>query len=160
MSHHAPELLVKDVPDHVTYGSPGWVSLKSIVAKAEMRSPGVAATKTYEQLLKDDLRPIDDAGIQVEALAAREGLIHWAVADGAIEKREDNNYTDEEIERAGVLANERFELLTTASEAQRTILHSRSALGLSILRAHFPEETYGKIDFEKKTIYPLSLIHI
>ncbi len=154
LSHHAPELLVKDVPDHVTYGSPGWVSLKSIVAKAEMRSPGVAATKTYEQLLKDDLRPIDDAGIQVEALAAREGLIHWAVADGAIEKREDNNYTDEEIERAGVLANERFELLTTASEAQRTILHSRSELGLSILRARFPEETYGKIDFEKKTIYP------
>ncbi|WP_330211776.1 hypothetical protein [Pseudomonas sp. AM4(2022)] len=154
LSHHAPELLVKDVPDHVTYGSPGWVSLKSVVAKAEMRAPGLAATKTYEQLLKDDVRPIDAAGIQVEALAAREGLIHWAVADGAIEKREDNNYTDEEIERAGVLANERFELLTTASEAQRTILHSRSELGLSILRARFPEATYGKIDFEKKTIYP------
>ncbi|WP_323166788.1 hypothetical protein, partial [Pseudomonas bubulae] len=25
LSHHAPELLVKDVPASITYGSPGWV---------------------------------------------------------------------------------------------------------------------------------------
>ncbi|WP_240520874.1 hypothetical protein [Pseudomonas lactis] len=154
LSHHAPELLVKGVPDNVTYGSPAWVSLKAIVAKTEMRSPGLAVTKTYEQLLKDDLNPITAAEKQVEALAAREGLIHWAVADKAIDKREDNNYTDEEIERAGVLANERFEALTSASEAQRTVLHKRSELGLGLLKSTFPEEIYGKIDFEKKTIYP------
>ncbi|MBI6634154.1 hypothetical protein YA0871_15935 [Pseudomonas paralactis] len=154
LSHHAPELLVKGVPDNVTYGSPAWVSLKAIVAKAEIRSAGLAVTKSYEQLLKEDLVPITSAEKQVEALAAREGLIHWAVADGAIAKREDNNYTDEEIERAGVLASERFEALTKASEAQRTVLHKRSELGLGLLKNAFPVETYGEIDFEKKTIYP------
>ncbi|KRP41704.1 hypothetical protein SAMN04490190_1941 [Pseudomonas libanensis] len=154
LSHHAPELLVKDVPDSVTYGSPAWVSLKAIVAKSEMRSPGAAATKTYEQLLKDDLEPITAAEKQVAALAGREGLIHWAVADGAIGKRADNNYTDEEVERAGTLATERFDTLTQASEAQRTELATRKALALNALKERFPVKEYGVIDFEKKAIFP------
>ncbi|AZE77886.1 hypothetical protein [Pseudomonas synxantha] len=154
LSHHAPELLVKGVPDNVTYGSPAWISLKSIVAKAEIRTPGLAATRTYEQLLAADLRPITTAEKQVEALAGREGVIHWAVADGAIEKRADNNYTDQEIERASVLAVERFDALTDASEAQRQTLLKRRELALNALTERFPEKEYGVIDFEKKTIYP------
>ncbi|WP_189661307.1 hypothetical protein [Pseudomonas salmasensis] len=154
LSHHAPELLVKNIPDSVTYGSPAWVSLKAIVAKSEMRNPGAAATKTYEQLLKDDLDPITDAEKKVQALAGREGLIHWAVADGSIEKRADNNYTDEEVERAVTLASERFDTLIQASEAQRTELATRHALALNALKEKFPVEEYGVIDFEKKTIYP------
>lgn len=154
LSHHAPELLVKHIPDDVTYGSPAWVSLKAIVAKSELRSPGLAATKTYEQLLKEDLNPITDAEEQVAALAAQEGLIHWAVADGAIEKRADNNYTDEEVERASTLANKRFETLMQASEAQRTELATRKALALNALKERFPVKEYGVIDFEKKAIFP------
>ncbi|WP_395608200.1 hypothetical protein [Pseudomonas sp. B22129] len=153
LSHHAPELLVKDLPEHVTYGSPAWVSLKSIVAKAEMRTPGLAVTKTYEQLLNEDLKPITTAEKEVEALAGREGLIHWAVADGAIAKRADNNYTAEEIERAGVLASERFDTLETASRAQRATVPSRKALALNLLKEHLTK-TFGNIDFERKFLEP------
>ncbi len=150
LSFHAPELLVKDVPDDVGYYSPGFVSLKAIVAKAQMRTPGLAPTKTYGQLLAEDLNPISAAEKQVEALAGQEGLIHWAVADGAIAKRADNNYTDEEIERAGALASERFEVLEKASAAQNRTLYTRKELALKALKARFP----GDIDFEKKTIFP------
>lgn len=153
LSHHAPELLVKDLPEHVTYGSSAWVSLKSIVAKAEMRTPGLAVTKTYEQLLNEDLKPITAAEKEVEALAGREGLIHWAVADGAIAKRADNNYTAEEIERAGELASERFDTLEAASRAQRATVPNRKALALSLLKEHLTK-TLGNIDFERKFLVP------
>ncbi|MGY2231117.1 hypothetical protein ACW9IX_18040 [Pseudomonas tolaasii] len=156
LSHHAPELLVKHLPDHVTYGSPAWVSLKSIVAKAEMRTPGLAVTKAYEQLLKEDLKPITAAEKEVETQAGREGLIHWAVADGAIEKRADNNYTAEEIERAAVLAGERFDTLETASRAQRATVPSRKALALNLLKEHLTK-TLGNIDFERKFLEPSEL---
>ncbi|WP_248751666.1 hypothetical protein [Pseudomonas sp. MWU15-20650] len=159
LSHHAPELLVKGLPDNVTYGSPAWVSLKAIVAKAEMRTPGLAATKTYQQLLIEDLSPITVAEKQVETLAGREGLIHWAVADGGIEKRADNNYTDEEIERASALATERFDALAGASEAQRKTLFKRKELALSELKERFPVKEYGVIDFEKKAIWPTERQH-
>ncbi|EIK69494.1 hypothetical protein PseBG33_2056 [Pseudomonas synxantha BG33R] len=154
LSHHAPELLVKNIPDSVTYGSAAWVSLKAIVAKSEMRNPGAAATKTYEPLLKDDLAPITDAEKKVEALAGKEGLIHWAVADEAVEKRADNNYTEEEVERATTLASERFDTLMQASEAQRTELATRKALALNALKEKCPVKEYGVIDFEKQAIYP------
>lgn len=154
LSQHAPELLVRHIPDNVTYGSQAWISLKSIVAVADMRAPGVTATKTYAQLLAEDQRPITVAEKQVQALAAQEGLIHWAVADGAIDKRADNNYTDEEIEQARTLASDRFDALTTASEAQRTVLNSREELALNALEERFPPEKYGKIDFNKKAIWP------
>ncbi|SEE43809.1 hypothetical protein [Pseudomonas costantinii] len=153
LSHHAPELLVNDIPDSVTYGSPAWVSLKSIVAKAEMRAPGLAVAKTYEQLLNEDLKPITAAEKEVEAQAGREGLIHWAVADGAIAKRSDNNYTDDEVERAGVLANERFDTLMNASQAQRASVPSRKELALSLLKEHL-SKTLGNIDLEKKFLMP------
>ncbi len=152
LSHHAPELLVKDIPDDVSYGSPAWVSLKSIVAKAEYRAPGSTAGKSYEQLLKDDLGPISAEEKNVEALAGREGLIHWAVADGAIEKRPDNNYSAEEIERASALAGERFDTLKKASQASRKQLATRKELALATLKAHF--KAYGDIDFEKKVLMP------
>ncbi|WP_176159801.1 hypothetical protein [Pseudomonas fluorescens] len=153
LSHHAPELLVKHLPEHVTYGSPAWVSLKSIVAKAEMRSPGLAVTKRYEQLLNEDLKPITAAEKDVEARAGQEGLIHWAVADGAIAKRPDNHYTAEEIERAATLASERFDTLMNASQAQRASVPSRKALALSLLKEHLPK-ALGNIDLEKKILFP------
>lgn len=152
LSHHAPELLVNNVPANVTYGSPAWVSLKAVIAKAEMRAPGLAATKSYEQLLKEDLSPITAAEKSVEALAGQEALVHWAVADGALPKRADNDYSQDEIERAGVLANQRLEVLSKASEAQRIAIPTRKEMALSILKEHF--KALGTSDFEKKVIWP------
>ena len=152
LAHHAPELLLKD--DKVTYGSPPWVSWKAIVAKANMRTPGLSLVSDQAQLLAKDRQPITAAERQVEALAGREGLIHWAVADGAIAKRQDNNYTDEEIERASMLANERLDALAQAAEAQGRPLLNFKAMALNALKERFPEKTYGPIDFEKKAIWP------
>ncbi|POM10751.1 hypothetical protein CUU62_24470 [Pseudomonas sp. WP001] len=39
-----PELLVKDIPNYVTYGSPSWFSLKVTAAFIEAKSPAVAQT--------------------------------------------------------------------------------------------------------------------
>lgn len=153
LSHHAPELLVKDVPDTVTYGSPGWVGLKAIVAKVNFHTPGSAAGQTYEALIKNDLEPVTNAERDVEAFAGREGLIHWAVADGAIEKRDDNNYTDEELEKARTLSSERFDILKKASDAQRNPLVPRKEKALRILKEHFAG-AYQHVDFEAKVLMP------
>lgn len=153
LAYHAPELLVKGVPDTVTYGSPGWVSLKTIVAKANFHTPGSAADKTYDQLVNDDLEPITSAEKDLEVLAGREGLIHWAVADGAIEKREDNNYTDEELEQARVLSSERFDSLKKASDAQRAPLLTRKEQALKALKEHF-SGSHRNVDFEAKVLMP------
>ncbi|KWU52901.1 hypothetical protein [Pseudomonas palleroniana] len=153
LSHHAPEMLVKGVPDNVTYGSPAWVSLKAIVAKADMRAPGLAATKTYEQLIKEDLSPISADEKTVEALAGWEGVIHWAVADGAIAKRDDNNYSPAEVERAGAMASERLETLAQASEAFRAPVPTRRSVALKLMKERLPEK-YADVDLEKKVLEP------
>lgn len=153
LSHHAPELLVKDVPASITYGSPGWVGLKAIVAKANFHTPGSAAGQTYEALVKNDLEPVSSAERDVEALAGREALIHWAVADGAIAKRDDNNYTDYEIERARTLSSERLETLKKASDAQREPLVPRKEKALQILKEHLSGK-FPNVDFEAKVLMP------
>ncbi|MBA1296322.1 hypothetical protein G7025_23455 [Pseudomonas lurida] len=153
LSHHAPELLVKDVPDTVTYGSPAWVGLKTIVAKANFHTPGAAAGQTYKLLVENDLEPVSNAEKDVEALAGREGLIHWAVADGAIDKRDDNNYTDEELEKARARSSERFDTLKKASHAQRAPLVPLKEKALEILKERF-SGTFGHVDFEAKVLMP------
>ena len=52
LARKAPEFLVKDIPDRVTYGSPAWVSLAIAAATIEAQSPGKVPNMTFAQVMQ------------------------------------------------------------------------------------------------------------
>lgn len=81
LSTHAPEFIVKGIPDKVTPGTHSWVSFTTAVARIEAEAPGATAQMTYEQvMMRADLAPISGYESQVEYVAQQDALQDWAAA--------------------------------------------------------------------------------
>ena len=152
LARHAPELLVKEIPDSVTYGSPSWISLKAAVARIEAQAPGQALSMNYEKIMQyASISPITAAEKQVEQQASLQAMMYWAINDGILKKNDNNRYTDAQVEHVRGKAKERFIALEKASSAKDTELLTREDLADKILKEKFGDG----IDFKKKCLTPI-----
>ena len=152
LARHAPELLVKEVPDRVAYGSPSWISLKAAVARIEAQAPGQALSMNYGKIMQyANISPITAAEKQVEQQASLQAMMYWAINEGILKKNDNNRYTAAQVEHVRGKAKERFIALEKASSAKDTELLTREDMAVKILKEKFGEG----IDFKKKCIIPI-----
>jgi hypothetical protein len=149
LARKAPEFLVKDIPGNVTYGSPAWVSLAVAVANIEARLPGATSQMTYvDVMIRADkaASSADPASLQE---AQRNALVDWGIANGWLEKSEDDHYTAEQLETLKTTFNRQQGQLMSAAQLMNAPLPSRREMALARLK-----ETFGdNVElFERRSI--------
>ena len=101
LSSAAPELLVKDIPADVTYGSPAWATLKATVAYIEAKSPGSSSLMSFAEVVK--YAAIDPVATEDQALlnaAKLDMVIDWALVHGVLSPSPTGRYSDEQLDTA------------------------------------------------------------
>ncbi len=131
----APQFLLKDIPDHVVYGSHAWATLSILVARQEAHVPGSAKEMTYPQLLEtaENLAP------PASEAAQRAALIDWGVCNGYLRIRNDEHYGKDELNLARTAFNEQLDQMKAASGQLDIKLPSRKAMALAVLKQAFPD---------------------
>ena len=138
LARKAPEFLVKDIPDRVTYGSPAWVSLAIAAATIEAKSPGKVPNMTFAQVMQQ----AESAGAADPGLTRdvqRAALVDWGVVNGLLERKEDERYTDAELNLLQTTFNTRQRQMITASQSLDKDIPSRKAMALEALKQRFGE---------------------
>ncbi|MGU3305634.1 hypothetical protein ACLBW8_05120 [Pseudomonas sp. M5A4_2d] len=133
-SSQAPELLVKDLPKGVTFGTHSWVSFVTAVGRIEATAPGATANMTYAQvMLEADITPISAQEQQIEYSVQERALAGWAVANG-------KGYPSSDTQKHTVRRefDERVKELRHASETLGTPVPSAKALALNELKIALP----------------------
>ncbi len=83
----APHLLVKDVPNKVTLGSPEWFNFTAAVNRIEWTAPGATANMTYQQVMTHyNIRPISALEAQIQSFAQMNPLLEWAALNNNVSK--------------------------------------------------------------------------
>ena len=130
----APELLVKDLPKGVTFGTHSWVSFVTAVGRIEAKSPGATANMTYAQvMLEADIAPISAAEKQIEYSVQERTLADWAVANG---KAYPSTVVEKETLREDF--DRMVKELRHASEAQSMAVPNAEDMALAELLVAFP----------------------
>ncbi|MGY2292894.1 membrane-targeted effector domain-containing toxin [Pseudomonas sp. SDO528_S397] len=129
----APVFLVKDIPDHVVYGSHAWATLCIAVARQEAQVQGSAHRMTYAQLM-DTTHTLTQAP---PAPLLREALIDWGVCNGYLPRKNDEHYTPQALDLTRATFNQQLHTLKSAAERLQTPLPSRKALALAALKQQF-----------------------
>lgn len=147
LARKAPELLIKDLPESVTYGSPAWVSLSVAAATIEAQTPGKVPNMTFAQVMME----AESAGLQdltVTQQAQSDALRVWGLVSGTLSAQEADRYgpaDKQEVRSAfNAQANERLE----ASVQIDTEIPSRRAIALAKLKERFGED----VPFEEKLL--------
>jgi len=147
LARKAPELLIKDIPASVTYGSPAWVSLSVAAATIEAQTPGKVPNMTFTQVMME----AESAGLQdltVTQQAQSDALRVWGLVSGTLSAQEADRYgpADKQKVRSAfnAQANERLE----ASVQIDTEIPSRRAIALAKLKERFGED----VPFEEKLL--------
>ncbi|MBC3256608.1 membrane-targeted effector domain-containing toxin [Pseudomonas paralactis] len=137
----APQLLVKNIPDSVVYGSTAWANLCIAVAAIEARTPGRVATMSYAEVMIT----ADTAGA-VPASAQAAVMLEWAVANDILPAKEDALYQPADLEKAQALFKAQLDKLIEASSLIGGSFPSRKQMALDLLL-----KTFGPgMDFELK----------
>lgn len=140
----APQFLVKDIPENVVYGSQSWTNLCLAVAKIEANTPGATPNMNFAQVMSS--AHASDTPIPEET--QKSALIDWGVANGIVERKDDNLYSSVEIERVRDDFNRQLEERATASNSLGRPLPNLKEIALAKL-----EEQFGKgVPFEEKCI--------
>ena len=135
LASRAPELLVKDIPDKVTFGSHSWVAFATAVRRLEAKAPGSTASMNYAQvMLQASIAPISANERAIEHAAQQEALKDWATANGMPAPR-----TDAQWAQVRNAYNTRIDTLKTASEAFDTPMPMAKEIALAQLRTAFPD---------------------
>jgi hypothetical protein len=117
LARAAPELLVKDIPNNVTYGSTAWVALKAAVARIEAYSPGITAQMTFAQVLAQDAKdPISSSGQAIQSETSRLALIEWGKLHGKLTPRQNGVYPQAQVEQTQKAFQDKVRVLQTALE--------------------------------------------
>ncbi|OPA89529.1 hypothetical protein BFW86_13675 [Pseudomonas fluorescens] len=149
LSRCAPAYLVKDIPPGITYGSHTWLSLEVAVARLEAKAPGSTGLMTYAQVMKQtQVAPMSADEQAVEFTAQHAALKDWAVANGVVARRPDDEYTQAQMRTVRNAFNEQLDALKNASAAYASTMPTRREIALDEL-----ERAYGKgIPFEEKCL--------
>ncbi|NNA92875.1 hypothetical protein HBO16_27085, partial [Pseudomonas gessardii] len=148
LARKAPEFLIKDIPARVTYGSMAWVNLAVAAATIESQSPGKVANMSFAQVMQQAASAgLADPGVTRHAQQA--ALVDWGVINGVLERKEDERYTDEELNTLQKTFNARQQQMINASQSLDKDIPSRKALALAVLKQRFGD--LGEL-FEEKLI--------
>ncbi|WP_131811514.1 MULTISPECIES: hypothetical protein [unclassified Pseudomonas] len=148
LSRKAPEVLVKEIPDGVTYGSHTWVAFKTAVDRIEAQAPGKTSMMNFAQvMLHADKPPITEAGERIEDIAKEEAIITWGVCNGMVGKKD--LYMPDEVVTIKRAYNARLNLLMDASDTRNQALPNRKIMALEQLRNIYGSST----NFDKKVFY-------
>lgn len=130
LSAQAPELLVKEVPAAVTYGSMAHVRLAVKVACIEAHTPGRTANMTYSEVMVDS-PAVNAAHQNMEQAVHLDKVKDWAITNG-IATRIDSA---DDMKTVTDAYNEQVAQLSAASQAQRApVPPSRKKMALIELR--------------------------
>ncbi|QLG96437.1 hypothetical protein HZF02_15845 [Pseudomonas yamanorum] len=140
----APELLVRDIPASVVYGSQAWANFSIAVAKVEAEAPGTAANMTFAQIMK----AVDGSGATAPESAKKAALVDWAIASGVMAKSGDDTYTPTQLETVRAAFNQQQSERMTASGLLDTPIPSRKEIALAKLKQQFGEA----VPFEEKLL--------
>lgn len=145
----APELLVKDVPQSVTYGSVAWASLKAAVARIEAQSPGSSAKMTFAEVISRDASdPVSAAEELIQSQTLKPVISEWAGINGVLTKTERGEYSAANIEFAQKMMAEQIDLLSKVPVALNSEIPTQKSIALKVLKEAFGEH----IPFERKCI--------
>lgn len=149
LSISAPELLTKDMPPNLVYGSHTWANYTIEALRIEKRVPGAVANMTFSQVMVfGQTVPVSDKGQADLEEVRRAPVLDWAVANGVIRAKENSVYSADDYNVAANAMVKQQGELGLASEALNAEPVSRKELALQELK-----RIYGSdIDFEKKVI--------
>lgn len=138
LARQAPELLIKDIPPQVTYGSPTWVSLAVAVAAIEAQSPGKVSNMTFAQVMFSAQSAIL-ANREVTAQAQKSALVDWGVINGIIPRQTDDRYDAGDLDRLRTVFNAQLNATLGASGLLETEIPRRKDIALAQLKQRFGE---------------------
>jgi hypothetical protein len=136
LAPRAPALLVKEIPGQLLYGSHGWVSFTTAVARIEDEAPGSTATMTYGQVMTlAEIAPISAQQRHVEYAAQQAALKVWGVANGIVAAV----LTDNDMSKVRKAYSAQIAESKQASLAQQTPMPSLKAMALEQLKRALPD---------------------
>lgn len=151
LSRKAPHLLVKDIPEQVTFGSHTWVSFTTAVARLEAQAPGSTSKMTFAQVMsRADELPLTQEERLVEHHAQNEALKDWGVAQGIIGAKHDDAYTEAQMEEVRSAYKEQVTELSAASTTFATQMPEFHKNVLEKLQSYLPHLSLA--DLQEKCI--------
>lgn len=140
LSRKAQELLVKDIPEEVKFGSHTWVSFSTGVARIEAQAPGSTCTMTYAQVMTRSAQiPLSPEEKLVEKLAQNDALKIWGVVQGILDATREDVDPDPRMDEVRSAFNEHVAQLSAASIAFATEMpdfHEKALKHLQSLMPH------------------------
>lgn len=139
LSMKAPELLIKDVPGTVVYGSAAWVRLAVAAASIEAQTPGKVQNMTFAQVMAeaDSAGLADLSATQNAQIAA---LRVWGLANGILSPAQAGRYNTADIEVARNAFNQQTLDQVEASSLIQAKMPSRKDIALARLKERFGED--------------------
>lgn len=139
LSGKAPHLLVKELPDTLTYGTPAWTQLCTAVNRIEQLAPGASSTMTYAQVIKlHKVAPLSDEETVHMVRAQMNPIIDWGIINGVIRRSEKDQYSTEQAQHCQQRLSEQEHQTAEAMRfLARTQAPTRRAMALAYLREAF-----------------------
>jgi hypothetical protein len=160
LARKAPEFLIKDIPDRVTYGSPAWVSLAVAAAAIEAQFPGKVAHMTFAQVMSSAENAMVTNRAATEQ-AQKAALVDWGVVNGIVTEQRSDHYSAAEIETVRTAFNTQLKSTLAAPGLLETDIPSRKEIALAHLRERFgdgvpfEEKRLKVVDSKQPSIQPL-----
>lgn len=147
LSKRAPELLIKNVPDSVAYGSSAWVSLSIAAATIDAQTPGKVQNMTFAQVMAEaDTAALTDSAATQHAQAT--ALRVWGAVNGILSPAQVSRYSAADIEIVRSAFNRQSTEQIEASDLIQTEMPSRKDIALARLKERFGEN----VPFEEKLL--------
>ncbi|WP_421560375.1 hypothetical protein [Pseudomonas sivasensis] len=150
LASRTPELLVKDIPESLTFGSHSWVSFVTAVGRLEAKAAGSTAAMTYgEVMLQAAIAPISEEERRTEFLVQQEALKDWGHANGLPYPQNETQMN--EVRNA---FHARIAELKTASDAQRAPMPIARDMAREQLQKALPHMAAALFDEKCITLEP------
>lgn len=147
LAQAAPEMLVRDVPESVSIGTPAWMELRLGCALADHNAPGTSRTMNEQQVTDlTTLEPVSDAQATLMQLNALKVIVDWGVLNGCIRQRSDGEYSSGDIQEAARVFFRQREDVATAFTAASSELPTRKALAIKELLRVLPGITQAEVE--------------
>ncbi|MDD1000646.1 SET domain-containing protein-lysine N-methyltransferase [Pseudomonas sp. TNT2022 ID642] len=136
LSRSAPQFLIEGIPGNVKVGSLAWTNLTMAAIAIEAHTPGKVPGLTFAEVMSkaENARLVDPASTQRIQTAV---LLDWAVANEIILKKNDDAYTDGQLETIRATFNQELDERLAATRILDKALPTRKDIALSLLIERF-----------------------
>ncbi|WP_460411541.1 hypothetical protein [Pseudomonas sp. ME6] len=138
LGRSAPQFLIADIPRNVKVGSLAWANLTMAAMAIEAQTPGKVPGLTFAQVMSkaESARRADPASTQRIQTAV---LRDWAVTNEIILKRNDDAYTEGQLETIRATFNQELEERLAAARILDKALPTRKDIALALLIERFSD---------------------